>query len=165
MSIQFSETVRIDTDSAYGNDVSHVSNCSSNTRDSVKMPWLCMLCKMCNVRVCMGLVVIVAVSVGGGGGSPQVVQVKQEPALPGNVVTPKAPSTIIKRGKGRGQKASAVSIIEMTPEGNEYFVEVREEDLEGSDSDPTELYAILAEITGPEEEIKEELESEIEPPI
>ena len=96
MSIRLSETVRIDTDSAYGNDVSHVSNCSSNTRDSVKMPWLCMLCKMCNVRVCMGLVVIVAVSVEGGGGSPQVVQVKQEPPPPGNVVTPKAPSTIIK---------------------------------------------------------------------
>ena len=53
----------------------------------------------------------------------------------------------------------------MMPEGNEYFVEVREEDLEGSDSDPTELYAILVEITGPEEEIKEELEPEIETPI
>ena len=39
------------------------------------------------------------------------------------------------------------------------------EDLEGSDSDPTELYEILAEITGPEEEIEEELEPEIEPPI
>ena len=51
------------------------------------------------------------------------------------------------------------------PEGNEYFVEVREEDLEGSDSDLTELYAILAEITGPEEEIEEGLELEIEPPI
>ena len=104
------------------------------------------------------------VAVGGGGGSPQVVQVKQEPAPPGNVVTPKAPSTIM-RGKGRGQKASAVSVIETTPEGNEYFVEVGEEDLEGSDSDPTELYEILAEITGPEEEIEEGLEPEIEPPI
>ena len=102
---------------------------------------------------------------GRGGGSPQVVQVKQEPAPPGNVVTPKASSTIIKRGKGRGQKASAVSVIETMPEGNEYFVEVGEEDLEGSDSDPTELYEILVEITGPEEEIEEELEPEIEPPI
>ena len=108
---------------------------------------------------------VAPVTVGRGGGSPQVLQVKQEPASPGNVVTPKAPSTIIKRGKGRGQKASAVSIIETTPEGNEYFVEVGEEDLEGSDSDPTELYEILAEITGPEEEIEEELEPEIEPPI
>ena len=29
---------------------------------SVKMPWLCMLCKMCDVRVCIGLVVFVAVA-------------------------------------------------------------------------------------------------------
>ena len=41
------------------------------------------------------------------------------------------------------------------PEENEYLVEVGEEDLEGSDSDPTELYEILAEITSPEEEIEE----------
>ena len=67
-----------------------------------------------------------------------MVQVKQEPAPPGNVVTPKVSSTVIRRGKGRGQKASAVSVIETTQEGNEYFVEVGEEDLEGSDSDPTE---------------------------
>ena len=105
------------------------------------------------------------VTVGRGGGSPQVVQVKQEPAPPGNVVTPKASSTVIRRGKGRGRKASAVSVTETMPEGNEYFVEVGEEDLEGSDSDPTELYEILAEITGPEEEIEEGLEPEIEPPI
>ena len=26
------------------------------------MPWLCMLCKMCDVRVCIGLVVVVAVA-------------------------------------------------------------------------------------------------------
>ena len=108
---------------------------------------------------------VAPVTVGRGGGSPQVVQVKQEPASPGNVVTPKASSTVIRRGKGRGQKASAVSIIEAMPEGNEYFVEVGEEDLEGSDSDPTELYEILMEITGPEEEIEEGLEPEIEPPI
>ena len=72
---------------------------------------------------------VAPIAVGRGGGSPQVVQIKQEPAPPGNVVTPKAPSTIIKRGKGRGQKASAVSVIETMPEGNEYFVEVGEEDL------------------------------------
>ena len=104
---------------------------------------------------------VAPVAVGRGGGSPQVVQVKQEPAPPGNVVTPKASSTVVRRGKGRGQKASAVSIIETMPEGNEYFVEAGEEDLEGSDSDPTELYEILVEITGPEEEIEEELEPEI----
>ena len=62
VSIQFFETVRIDTDSAYGNNVLHVSDCSSNTRNSMKMPWLCMLCKMCDVRVCIGLVVIVAIA-------------------------------------------------------------------------------------------------------
>ena len=108
---------------------------------------------------------VAPVTVGRGGGSPQVVQVKQEPAPPGNVVTPKASSTLIRRGKGRGQKTSTVSVVEAMPEENEYFVEVGEEDLEGSDSDPTELYEILVEITGPEEEIEEELEPEIEPPI
>ena len=51
------------------------------------------------------------------------------------------------------------------PEGNDYLFEVGEEDLEGSDSDPAELYEILAEITGSEEEIEEGLEPEIEPPI
>ena len=94
-----------------------------------------------------------------------MVQVTQEPAPPGNVVTPKVFSTVIRRGKGRGQKTSTIGVVEAIPEGNEYFVEAGEEDLEGSDSDPTELYEILAEITGPEEEIEEELEPEIEPPI
>ena len=108
---------------------------------------------------------VAPVTVGRGGGSPQVVQVKQEPAPPGNVATPKASSTVIRRGKGRGQKTSTVSVVEAMLEENEYFVEVGEEDLEGSDSDPTELYEILAEITGPEEEIEEGLEPEIEPPI
>ena len=108
---------------------------------------------------------VAPVTVGRGGGSPQVVQVKQEPAPPGDVVTPKVSSTVIRRGKGRGQKTSTVNVVETMPEKNEYFVEVGEEDLEGSDSDPTELYEILVEITGPEEEIEEELEPEIEPPI
>ena len=72
---------------------------------------------------------------------------------------------MVRRGKGRGQKTSTISVVEAMPEENEYFVEVGEEDLEGSDSDPTELYEILAEITGPEEEIEEGLEPEIEPPI
>ena len=99
------------------------------------------------------------------GGGPQVVQVKQESASPGNVATPKASSTIVRRGKGRGQKTSTVSVVEAMLEGNEYLVEVGEADLEGSDSDPAELYEILAEITGSEEEIEEGLEPEIEPPI
>ena len=106
---------------------------------------------------------VAPVTVGTGGGSPQVVQVKQETSPPGNVVTPKASSTVIRRGKGRGQKTSTVSVVEAMPEENEYLVEVGEEDLEGSDSDPTELYEV--EITGPEEEIEKELEPEIEPPI
>ena len=108
---------------------------------------------------------VAPVAVGRGGGGPQVVQVKQEPAPPGNVATPKTSSTIVRRGKGRGQKTSTISVVEAMPEGNEYLVEVGEEDLEGSDSDPTELYEILAEITGSEEEIEEGLEPEIDPPI
>ena len=108
---------------------------------------------------------VAPVAVGRGGGGPQVGQVKQEPAPPGNVTTPKTSSTIVRRGKGRGQKTSTVSVIEAMPEGNEYLVEVGEEASEGSDSDPTELYEILAEINGSEDEIEEGLEPEIEPPI
>ena len=62
MSIQLSETVGIDNDNAHGNNVSTVDNSSDNTKYSVKMPWLCMLCKMCDVRVCIDLVVFVAVA-------------------------------------------------------------------------------------------------------
>ena len=105
------------------------------------------------------------VAVGRGGGGPPMVQVKQEPAPPGNVTTPKTSSTIMRRGKGRGLKTSTVSVIEAMPEGNECLEEVGEEASEGSDSDPTELYEILAEINGSEDEIEEGLEPEIEPPI
>ena len=109
--------------------------------------------------------VVAPVAIGRGGGGPQVVQVKQEPTPPGNVATPKASSTIVRRGKGRGQKTSTISVVGAMQGGNYYLVEVGEEDLEGSDSDPAELYEILAEITGSEEEIEEGLEPEIEPPI
>ena len=54
MSIQLSETVGIDTNNAYGNNVSNVDNSSGNTKYTVKMPWLCMLC--------IGLVVFTAVA-------------------------------------------------------------------------------------------------------
>ena len=108
---------------------------------------------------------VAPVAVSRGGGSLQVVQVKQEPAPPGNVTTPKTGSTIVRRGKGRGQKISTVSVVDALPEGNEYLVEVGEEDLEGSDSDPVELYEILAEINGSEDEVEEVLEPEIELPI
>ena len=50
------------TDNACGNNVSNVDNSSGNTKYSVKMPCLCMLCKMCDVRVCIGLVVFVTVA-------------------------------------------------------------------------------------------------------
>ena len=62
MSIQFLETVGIDTDHAHGNNVLHVGNYGSNTGNSMKMPWLCMLCKLCDVRVCIVLTVMVAVA-------------------------------------------------------------------------------------------------------
>ena len=56
---------------------------------------------------------VAPVAVERGGGSPQVVQVKQEPAPPQNVATPKASSTVIRRGKGRGQKTSTVSVVKL----------------------------------------------------
>ena len=62
MSIQLPEAVGIDTDNAYGNNVSNADNCHSDSGNTMKMPWLCMLCKMCDVRVCIGLVAIVAVA-------------------------------------------------------------------------------------------------------
>ena len=108
---------------------------------------------------------VAPVAAGRGGGSSQMVQVKQELVPPGNEATPKTTSTIVRRGKGRGQKISTVSVVDALPEGNEYLVEVGEEDLEGSDSDPTELYELLAEINGSEEETEEGLEPEVEPPI
>ena len=105
------------------------------------------------------------VAVGRGGSNPQVVQMKQEPALLGKVVTPKMPTTMVRRGKGRGQGTSTISVVETLPEEDEYLVEVAEEDLEGSDSDVTELYAILVDMAGTDEEIENELEPEIEPTI
>ena len=44
-------------------------------------------------------------------------------------------------------------------------IEVEEEELEGSDSDATELYAILADMTEPEEEVNLGVEPELDPPI
>ena len=61
MSIWLSEIAGIYTNNAYGNNVTDVDNHCSNTRDAMKMPWLCMLCKMCDIRVCIGLMVIFAV--------------------------------------------------------------------------------------------------------
>ena len=100
-----------------------------------------------------------------GGGGPQMVQITQEPVPPGNVSTPKTASTIVRKGKGRGQKTSAISVVDALQEENEYLAEVGEEDLEDSDSDPAELYEILAEINGSENELEEGFEPEVDPPI
>ena len=108
---------------------------------------------------------VAPVAVGRGGGGPQGVQIKQEPASRGNVATPKASSTIVRRGRGRGQNTSTISVVETVPEENEYVIETLEEELEGSESNPTELYQILAELSGSEEELDEGLKPEIEPPI
>ena len=108
---------------------------------------------------------VTPVAVGRGGGGPQGVQVKQEPASLGNIATPKASSTIVRRGRGRDQGIPTISVVETVPEENEYIIEELEEELEGSDSDPTELYQILAELSGSEEELEEGLEPEIEPSI
>ena len=62
MPIQFIETVGANINCTYDNDVSPVDAFNSNTENTVKMPWLCMLLKMCDVRVCIGLVVIVALA-------------------------------------------------------------------------------------------------------
>ena len=108
---------------------------------------------------------VAPVAAGRGRGGPQGVQIKQEPASPGNVATPKASSTIVRRGRGRGQTTSTISVVEAVPEEDEYIIEGLEEELEGSDSDPAELYQILAELSGSEEELDVGIEPEIEPPI
>ena len=59
---------------------------------------------------------VAPVAVGRGGGNLQMVQVKQEPTPPGNVAAPKTTSTIVRRGKGRGQKISTVSVVDALPE-------------------------------------------------
>ena len=86
------------------------------------------------------------VAAGRIGVGPQGIQVKQEPSPPGNIATPKASSTIIRRGRGRSQGTLTISVVETVPEENEYVIEELEEEFEGSESDPTELYQILAGI-------------------
>ena len=56
------------------------------------------------------------VTAGRGQSNLQMAQVKQEPHTPGSVVTPKLTSTttVVKRGKGRGKKASTVSVLVST---------------------------------------------------
>ena len=62
MSIQFTETVGININSAHGGNVLYANNHRSNPGNSIKMPWLCVLCKMCDVRVCIALIVMVAIA-------------------------------------------------------------------------------------------------------
>ena len=71
----------------------------------------------------------------------------------------------MRRGRGRGQSTPTISVVETVPEENEYIIEELEEELEGSESDPRELYQILAELSGSEGELEEGLEPEIELPI
>ena len=107
------------------------------------------------------------VTAGRGQNNPQTAQVKQEPATLGSVATPKTTSitTVVRKGKGRGKKTSTVNVVDTTPETGEYFVEMEEDGLENSDSDATVLYEILANMSGPEEEIEMNLGPEMEPPI
>ena len=49
--IQHTEIVTTHADCTYGSNVLPFSYNSHNTGNPVKMPWLCMLCKMCDVRV------------------------------------------------------------------------------------------------------------------
>ena len=107
------------------------------------------------------------VSAGRGQNNLQTAQVKQEPPTRGNVTMPKTTSTttIVKRGKGRGKKAPTVSVLDTTAETGEYYIEVDEDDLEDGDSDATELYEILANISDPKiEEVEMNIEPEMEPP-
>ena len=114
------------------------------------------------------MVMTTPVSAGRGWNNLQMAQIKQKPPTPVNIATPKTTSTttIVKRGKGRGKKASIVNVLDTTSETGEYYIEVDEDDLEDGDSDATELYEILANMNDPErEEVEMNMEPEIEPPI
>ena len=62
MSVQFVETVTAYTNSTHGSNVLPTGNNSGDTGNSMKMPWLCMLCKMCDVRVCIVLTILIAIA-------------------------------------------------------------------------------------------------------
>ena len=107
------------------------------------------------------------VSVTRGKANLQNNQVKQEPATPGMPNTPKTTSTtaMVRKGKGKGKQVSTVSVLDTVQDEGEYPVEVEGEEFEDSDSDATELYEILANITEPEEEANLGIEPELDPPI
>ena len=106
------------------------------------------------------------VGVGRGKTSAQVTQIKQEPPTPGKTTTPKintSTTTVVSKGKGRGKKSPTVSVLDTVQDGDDYYVEIEGEEFNDSDSDATELYEILAIMTGPETELG--IEPEMEPPI
>ena len=72
---------------------------------------------------------------------------------------------MVRKGNSRGKSASTISVLDTIQDEGEYFVEVKGEEFEDSDSDATELYEILANITEPEEETSLEMEPELDPPI
>ena len=108
------------------------------------------------------------VSVARGKTNPQGVQVKQKLTTPGMPRTPKvntSTTTMVRRGKGKDKQAPIISVLDTIQDEGEYSVEVEGEEFEDSDSDATELYKILTNITEPEEETNLELEPELDPPI
>ena len=86
-------------------------------------------------------------------------QVKQEPA------TPTSTTTVVRKGKGKGKQVSTVSVLDTVQDEGEYPIEVEGQEFEDSDSDATELYEILANMTEPEEEANLGVEPELDPPI
>ena len=108
------------------------------------------------------------IGVGRGKTSAKVTQIKQEPPTPGVTTTHKATTsttTVVRKVKGRGKKASIVSVLDTVQDGDNNKIEIEGEEFNDSDSDATELYEILANITGPEEETELDIEPEMEPPI
>ena len=105
------------------------------------------------------------VGVGRGKTSAQVTQIKQELSALGVTTTPKintSTTMVVRKGKGRGKKTPTVSVLDTVQDGDDYYVEI---DFNDSDSDATELYEILANMTGPEEKTELDIDPEMEPPI
>ena len=109
---------------------------------------------------------VATVSVTRGKTNLQNSQIKQEPATPGVSNTPKTTSTtMVRKGKGKGRQVSSVSVLDTVQDEGEYPIEMEGEEFEDSDSDATELYEILANMTEPEEEANLGVEPQLDPPI
>ena len=74
-------------------------------------------------------------------------------------------TTVVRKRKGRGKETPNISVLDTVQDENDYYVEIEGEEFNDSDSDTTELYEILANMTGPEEEAELDIEPEMEPPI